>query len=150
MTDPSVSEAADYAGLIAEICNLTSRRHDEREISRRIFERMGWETTVNGKGYMMRQPGNQYWRVVPRILDDFGTAVHYTVGNRYGSLDHPLEQNWYVMQMGETSEIVSPTGTRIAAWAVSLAKVNKGLRHSNAVAITPAAALVAAWLRAHP
>lgn len=55
--------------------------------------------------------------------------------------------------MCESTEDVE--GERIATWAISLAKVQKmgdqfGLHRHDAMAITPAAALVAAWLRAHP
>lgn len=155
MTD-AVCEAMEYASLIADICKLTPGRENIRDLEQEVFQRLGWETTINGRGYMMRKPGESHWQSQPQILRDFGTAVLYTVGHRYGHLDHPLERNWYTREMRETSEPVNPTGTRIAAWAVSLAKSQKlkngqfANHRQDATAITPAAALVAAWLRTHP
>lgn len=144
----AVEEAAAYASLIADICKLTPGRHNYHRLEQEVFDRLGYETTFNKRGYMIRKPGETHWQSMPAILRDFGTAVRYTIGNRFGSLDAPLESNWYIREMCETSEIISPTGTRIAAWAVRLAKHSKPFR--EAVAITPAAALVAAWLRTHP
>lgn len=147
MTDP-VSEAAEYAGLIADICKLTAYDHGKRrDLEQQVFQRLGYETTINKRGYMMRKPGESHWQSQPQILSDFGTAVSYTIGHRYGALDHPLEQNWYIQEMRETSEPINLTGKRIAAWAVRLGKSSK--TSVDATAITPAAALVAAWLRTH-
>ena len=141
-----VEDAAAYAGLIADICKLTGGRHsDKREIEQEVFQRLGYETTVNKRGYCIRQPGESHWQSQPQILSDFGTAVLYTIGHRYGMLDHPLERNWYIQEMCETSEVINPSGGRIAAWAVRLGKTNK--TSVDATAFTPAAALVAAWLR---
>lgn len=141
-----VAEAAAYAGLIAEVCKL-SRENNRRDVEQEVFQRLGFETTINKRGYCIRRPGESHWQTQPQILSDFGTAVLYTIGHRYGNLDHPLERNWYIQEMCETSEVVSPTGTRIAAWAVRLGKLNR--TSVDATAITPAAALVAAWLRTH-
>lgn len=141
-----VAEAAAYAGLIADICKL-SRRDDMRGLEQEVFQRLGFETTVNKRGYCIRRPGESHWQSQPQILRDFGTAVSYTIGHRYGTLDHPLERNWYIQEMCETSEPINPGGSRIAAWAVRLGKTNK--TSVDATAISPAAALVAAWLRTH-
>ena len=146
MTDP-VSQAVEYASLIADICKLT-RNDDIRPLEAEVFQRLGYETIVNKRGYCIRKPGESHWQSQPQILRDFGTAVLYTVGHRYGTLDHPLERNWYIQEMCETSEPINPTGARVAAWAVRLGKINK--TSLDATAITPAAALVAAWLRTHP
>lgn len=146
MTD-AVCEAMEYASLISDICKL-SRNDDIRPLEAEVFQRLGYETTVNKRGYCIRKPGESHWQSQPQILRDFGTAVLYTVGHRYGHLDHPLERNWYIQEMCETSEPINPTGTRVAAWAVRLGKMNK--TSLDATAITPAAALVAAWLRTHP
>lgn len=143
-----VEEAIAYASLIADICKLTGRKHDDRTLEHQVFKRMGYETTTNGRGHMMRKVGESHWQALPRILTDFGTAVYYTIGHRYGTLDHPLEENWYVSQMCEDSEVIGVDGTRIATWAVRLAKHNKTA--VDATAISPAATLVAAWLRTHP
>lgn len=150
MTTDSVNEAAEYASLIADICKLTFGRDYGREaqLTRQVFQRLGWETTYNKRGYMMRLPGESHWQSQPQILSDFGTAVYYTIGHRYGALDHPLERNWYIQQMCEIGEPVDLAGGRIAAWAVRLGKMSK--TSVDATAITPAAALVAAWLRSHP
>lgn len=142
-----VEEAVEYASLVADICKLT-RNDDIRPLEQEVFQRLGYETTVNKRGYCIRKPGESHWQSQPQILRDFGTAVLYTVGHRYGHLDHPLERNWYIQEMCETSEPVNPTGKRIAAWAVRLGKSSK--TSVDATAITPAAALVAAWLRTHP
>lgn len=144
--DPAVGEAVAYAGLIADICKL-SRTGRDNDLEQQVFERLGWETTVNKRGYCIRRPGESHWQTMPAILSDFGTAVHYTIGHRYGHLDHPLEQNWYIKEMCETSQPINPTGTRVAAWAIRLHKNGKPYR--DATAISPAAALVAAWLRTH-
>ncbi len=142
-----VAEAAAYAGLIADICKL-SRNDDIRALEQEVFQRLGYETTVNKRGYCIRKPGESHWQSQPQILRDFGTAVSYTVGHRYGTLDHPLERNWYIQEMCESSEPVNPAGQRIATWAVRLGKINR--TSVDATAISPAAALVAAWLRTHP
>lgn len=149
-TRREIEEATAYASLIADICKLSSGRDYSREaeLAREVFQKLGWETTINKRGYMIRKPGESHWQSMPRILHDFGTAVAYTIGHRYGVLDRPLESNWYISQMCEDSEIYNPSGTRIATWAVRLAKANKTA--VDASAITPAAALVAAWLRTHP
>lgn len=145
-----VAEAAAYAGLIADICKLTPRdsRH-EGALACDVFRRLGWEVkTDHGRlGAVIRRPGVSHWQSMPRILYDFGTAVHYTIGHRYGKLDDLLEKNWYIKEMCEVSEIVDMTGGRMAAWAVRLGKLNKTA--VDATAITPAAALVAAYLRTH-
>lgn len=150
--DPSVAQAAEYAALISDICKLTttSRPENEVELTQRVFQRLGWETTVNGRGWCVRRPGETHWQTQPRILYDFGTAVHHTIGSRFGTLDHPLEKNWYIKEMCETAEELSMDmrASKIAAWAVRLGKINSN--SAEATAITPAAALVAAWLRAHP
>lgn len=147
-TRREIEQAVAYASLIADICKLSSRDHGRlRSLEQEVFIKLGWETTFNKRGYMIRQPGESHWQSMPQILTDFGTAIRYTIGHRYGALDRPLEANWYIQQMNERSEIVSPSGERIAAWAVSLAKATR--QATNAVAITPAAALVAAWLRTH-
>lgn len=146
MTD-AVSQAAEYAGLIADICKLSLHDHrNRRDLEQQVFQRLGYETTVNKRGYCIRRPGDSHWQSQPQILSDFGTAVSYTVGHRYGTLDHPLEQNWYIQEMCETSEAALP-GKKIAVWAVRLGKANQISR--DATAISPAAALVAAWLRTH-
>lgn len=144
-----VAEAVAYAGLIAEICKLSASRDygREAELTDEVFQRLGYETTRNKRGYCMRSPGESHWQTQPRILHDFGTAVRYTIGHRHGTLDRPLEMNWYVQQMCEDTETTTLTGGRIATWAVRLAKVNRTA--VDATAITPAAALVAAWLRTH-
>ncbi len=144
----AVCEAMEYASLIADICKLTTHRDDTRPLEAEVFRRLGYETTVNKRGYCIRKPGESHWQSQPQILRDFGTAVLYTIGHRYGHLDHPLERNWYIQEMCETSEPINPTGKRIAAWAVRLGKSSK--TSVDATAITPAAALVAAWLRTHP
>jgi hypothetical protein len=148
-TRRELAEAIAYASLIADICKLSAYRdHAElRSLEQEVFIKLGWETTFNKRGYMIREPGESYWQSMPQILTDFGTAIRYTIGYRHGSLDRPLECNWYIQEMCQTSEITDPTGGRIAAWAVRLAKRNKIGR--DATAITPAAALVAAWLRTH-
>lgn len=144
-----VEEAAAYASLIADICKLTpTGSRDVRPLEAEVFQKLGWETTVNKRGYCIRRPGESHWQSQPQILRDFGTAVSYTIGHRYGTLEHQLERNWYISQMCETSEPVTPKGERIAAWAVRLGKMSKTA--VDATAITPAAALVAAWLRTHP
>lgn len=143
-----VEQAVEYASLIADICKMTTHRNDTRELEQQVFQRLGYETTVNKRGYCIRKPGESHWQSQPQILRDFGTAVLYTIGHRYGHLDHPLEQNWYIQGMCETSEPINPTGKQIAAWAVRLGKSSK--TSVDAIAITPAAALVAAWLRTHP
>lgn len=145
-TNDRIDQALDYAGLLAEICKLTGR--PDRNVEQKVFERLGWETTYNKRGYCIRRPGESHWQSQPHILSDFGTAVAYTIGHRYGGLEHRLETNWYISQMCETAETVDMTGPRIAAWAVRIAKMSK--TSQDATAITPAAALVAAWLRAHP
>jgi hypothetical protein len=155
MNDAPVSDACEYAALIADICKLTGgTSRDTRLLEQQVFNRLGYETTLNKRGYMMRLPGDSHWQSMPQILIDFGTAVRHTIGHRFGSLNHPLEANWYLREMSETTETVD--GVRIAAWASSIAKHGKrsdgkfdNHRH-DAVAINPAAALVAAWLRAHP
>lgn len=147
-TRREIEQAAAYASLIADICKLSV--HDtgnRRSLEQEVFIKLGWETTFNKRGYMIRQPGEVHWQSMPQILTDFGTAIRYTIGHRYGSLDRPLEANWYIQNMNERSEIISPTGERIAAWAVSLAKATREAQ--SATAVTPAAALVAAWLRTH-
>ena len=147
MTD-AVCEAMEYASLIADICKLTAYDHGKRrDLEQQVFQRLGFETTVNKRGYCIRRPGESHWQSQPQILSDFGTAVNYTIGHRYGNLDHPLEQNWYIREMCETSEPINPTGKRIAAWAIRLHKIGKPYR--DATAISPAAALVAACLRTH-
>lgn len=147
MSQPDAIEAAAYAGLIADICKLTGERPN-RDVEQQVFQRLGYETTYNKRGYCIRQAGESHWQSQPQILTDFGTAVRYTIGHRYGRLDHPLERNWYIKDMCETSEVINPAGGRIAAWAVRLGRMNK--TSVDAVAINPAAALVAAWLRTHP
>lgn len=149
---PSVAQACEYAALIADICKLTpfGRPDNEAELTQRVFQRLGWETTINGRGWCIRRPGDSHWQSQPRILYDFGTAVHHTIGSRFGTLEHPLEHNWYIKEMCETSESASMDfrSSKIAAWAVRLGRINANT--AEATAITPAAALVAAWLRAHP
>lgn len=149
--DPSVSQAAEYAALISDICKLTPTGGLEiYEVERRVFERLGYETKYRGGGWEIRGGNTNTWQTMPQILTDFGTAVHYTIGSRRGNLEHPLENNWYVKEMCETAEdnTMFMRGGKIAAWAVRLGKLNA--QASEATAITPAAALVAAWLRAHP
>ncbi len=142
-----IGAAVEYAGLIADICKLTAYDHGKRrDLEQQVFQRLGYETTINKRGYMMRKPGESHWQSQPQILSDFGTAVSYTIGHRYGALDHPLEQNWYIQEMCEMSETTLP-GKKIAVWAVRLGKANQISR--DATAISPAAALVAAWLRTH-
>ena len=145
MNRDDMDEAIEYAGLIAEICKLVQ---PNRQTERKVFDRLGWETTYNKRGYMMRRPGESHWQAMPHILSDFGTAVHFTIGHRFGALDGVLESNWYIREMCETAEPSEIGKGRIAAWAVRIAKINNPFR--EAIAITPAAALVAAWLRAHP
>ena len=143
-----ISAAVEYASLISDICKLSAYDHGKRrDLEQQVFQRLGYETTVNKRGYCIRRPGESHWQSQPQILSDFGTAVSYTIGHRYGTLDHPLEQNWYIREMCETSEPVNPNGKRIAAWAIRLHKIGKPYR--DATAISPAAALVAAWLRTH-
>lgn len=143
-TRREIAQATAYAELIAEICKLSAYEHGlRRSLEQEVFIKLGWETTFNKRGYMIRQPGESHWQSMPQILTDFGTAIRYTIGHRHGELDRPLESNWFIQQMGETEG----DQTRIAAWAVRLAKAGKG--HFSATAITPAAALVAAWLRTH-
>lgn len=147
-TRREIEQAAAYASLIADICKLSNRDHTKlRSLEQEVFIKLGYETTFNKRGYMIRSPGESHWQSMPQILTDFGTAIRYTIGHRYGSLDRPLEANWYINQMFEKSEIMNVTGERIAAWAVSLAKATREAQ--SATAITPAAALVAAWLRTH-
>lgn len=145
--EPGVAEAIEYASLISDICSLRGERSPKRELEHEIFRRLGWETTLNGRGHCIRRPGDSHWQSMPQILTDFGTAVSYTIGHRYGNLEHPLERNWYIQEMCETSQMINPAGARIATWAVRLGKLNK--TSVDAQAITPAAALVAAWLRTH-
>lgn len=148
-TRREIEQAVAYASLIADICKLSTHRDsgELRSLEQEVFIKLGWETTINKRGYMIRQPGESHWQSMPQILTDFGTAIRYTIGHRYGSLDRPLEANWFIQQMHERSEIVAPSGARIAAWAVHLAKASRETK--SATAITPAAALVAAWLRTH-
>ena len=151
MTTNDIAEAADYAALISDICKLSPTGGLAiYEVERRVFERLGFETQVRGGEYQIRGPNTAIWDRMPQILTDFGTAVHYTIGHRRGNLDHPLEDNWYVKEMCETTEdnVLLMRGGKIAAWAVRLGKLNSNA--VDATAITPAAALVAAWLRAHP
>jgi hypothetical protein len=149
-TQPDTEEAAAYAGLIADICKLTTwpDHNQRRDLEALAFQRLGYETTVNKRGYCIRKAGESHWQTQPQILVDFGTAVRHTIGHRYGTLDHPLERNWYIQEMCEVGQVIDPAGGRIAAWAVRLGKTSK--TSVEATAITPAAALVAAWLRTHP
>jgi len=138
--------AVEYANLIADICKLTPRSGSGRGLEQAVFRKLGYEAVMTKRGYSIRPAGESHWQSMPQILTDFGTAIRYTIGHRYGSLDHPLEVNWYIQDMCERTETVSSEGLRIAAWAVRLGKVQK--TSHEAIAITPAAALVAAWLRA--
>lgn len=148
----AISEAAEYAALISDICKLSPTGGLEiYEVERRVFERLGYEVKYRGGGWEIRGgSAPNVWQTMSQILTDFGTAIHYTIGSRRGNLDHPLENNWYVKEMCETTEdnILLMRGGKIAAWAVRLGKINSNA--VDATAITPAAALVAAWLRAHP
>ena len=149
--DKATAQAAEYAGLISDICKIAAYGdHFTRQLEQRVFQQLGFDTTVNGRGYCIRRMGESHWQTQPQILRDFGTAVHYTIGHRLGGLDHPLEKNWYIKDMCETAELGfgQQNVPRIAAWAIRLGKLNS--HSAEATAITPAAALVAAWLRAHP
>lgn len=150
--DHATMQAAEYAGLISDICKLSTRGMFPfgRDVEARVFQRLGFETTRNKRGWCIRRPGDSHWQSQPQILNDFGTAVHYTIGSRHGELGHPLESNWYIKEMCETAEpsTMEFRSPKIAAWALRLAKLNSN--DAEATAITPAAALVAAWLRAHP
>lgn len=149
--DPSVAQAAEYAALISDICKLSPTGGLEiYEVERRVFERLGYQVKYRGGGWEIRGGVTDAWQTMPQILTDFGTAVRYTIGSRHGTLEHPLESNWYIKEMCETAEdaVMFMRGGKIAAWAVRLGKLNS--HAAEATAITPAAALVAAWLRAHP
>jgi hypothetical protein len=141
-----VAQAADYADLISRVCDMT-RQHHNGETVDRVFRFLGFETTHNKRGWCMRRPGESYWQTQPRILHDFDVAVCYTVGWRSGKLERPLDQGWYVEQMCETTVDNYSRDLDRAGWSVTIAKM-----HSRAQAIGPtaAAALIAAWLRAHP
>lgn len=138
-----VDQACEYANLIAEVCKLSSPAdRQRRELEARVFERLGFNVIEITDGrYLISADGNPP-HLMPQILKDFGTAVRFTIGHKEGTLDGPLEENWYVREMCQTNE------GKIAAWAVRLHKFNSPYR--DATAISPAAALVAAWLRAHP
>lgn len=148
--DKATAEACEYAALISDICKLVPHGRPDRDVEQRVFQRLGYETTYNKRGYCIRRPGESHWQTQPAILSDFGTAVQYTIGSRRGTLEHPLEHNWHIKGMRETAEETSMDMrmSKVAAWAVRLARVNS--KDAEATAITPAAALVAAWLRAHP
>lgn len=150
MTEPGITESLEYANLIAEICKLSGQMHDRtfktRQLECEVFKRLGYEVRKGKWNWEVHIDG--HWSKMPQILADFGSAVRFTIGNRYGSLDRPLEANWYISQMCEDSEVVGVTGKRIATWAVRLAKHSKTA--VDASAMTPAAALIAAWLRTHP
>lgn len=150
--DKATAQACEYAGLISDICKLSARGTFpfSRDLEARVFQRLGFETTTNKRGWCIRRPGESHWQAQPQILTDFGTAVHYTIGTRRGTLEHPLEHNWYIKSMGETAEETSMDMrmSKIAAWAIRIGRINS--HDAEATAITPAAALVAAWLRAHP
>lgn len=144
-TRDEIEEAAEYAGLVREVSMLTRPRGDIRDLERRVFLRLGHQVRFNDGRFQLQEPRDGHWQEMPQILRDFGTAVAYTIGHRHGTLDHPLENNWYIREMCETVERVD--GGRIAAWAIRLHKNGKPLR--DAVGITPAAALVGAWLLTH-
>lgn len=150
--DKATAQACEYAALISDICKLAAWPSTvfTRELEQRVFQRLGFETTFNKRGYCIRRPGESHWQTQPQILRDFGTAVNYTIGHRSGTLEHPLENNWYIREMCQTGEEVSMDSrhSKIAAWAIRLHKINSPF--ADATAVTPAAALVAAWLRAHP
>lgn len=149
--DKATAQACEYAALISDICKMSAYGdHFTRELEQRVFRRLGFDTTVNGRGYCIRRKGESHWNTQPQILRDFGTAVNYTIGHRGGTLEHPLENNWYIREMCQTGEEVSMDSrhSKIAAWAIRLHKINSPF--ADATAVTPAAALVAAWLRAHP
>lgn len=151
MTTDDIAEAAAYAALISDICKLSPTGGLEvYEVERRVFERLGFETQLHRGEYQIRSENHGIWSRMPQILTDFGTAIQYTIGHRRAELDHPLEDNWYVKDMCETAEedVRLMRKGKIAAWAVRLGKINSNA--VDATAITPAAALVAAWLRAHP
>lgn len=140
----TLEDDAAYAKLLAELCQLTPREMSSRGIEMQVFQRLGYEAVINKRGYCIRKPGETHWQTMPHILSDFGTAVRHTIGNRHGTLDHPLEENWHIREMQEREE---PTAHgRVAAWSIRLAKENRPWR--DAVAVHPAAALVAAYLQA--
>ena len=150
--DKATAQACEYAGLISDICKLTpTEGRAIYELERRVFERLGFETCPDSGGsFRIRKSEDESWRRMPQILTDFGTAVYYTIGTRRGTLEHPLEHNWYIKDMCETAEETSMDMrmSKVAAWAIRLGRINS--HDAEATAITPAAALVAAWLRAHP
>lgn len=151
--DKATAQACEYAGLISDICKLSARGvfPFDRDLEARVFERLGFETCPdNGGNFWIRRNEDESWHRMPQILTDFGTAIQYTIGSRHGTLDHPLEKNWYIKEMCETAEETSMDMrmSKIAAWALRLGRINS--RDAEATAVTPAAALVAAWLRAHP
>lgn len=147
MSDPDLDQAAAYSQLISDICRLSNGTRDPREMEAAVFRLLGYDVRQRGQKWEMQKPGEDHWLRVPQILHDFGTAVRYTIGHRFGTLDHPLEQNWYVASMAETTEPLDDG--RIAAWAVRLAKATGVGREKSkgAIAVSPACALVAAYLR---
>lgn len=150
--DKATAQACEYAGLISDICKMSpTGARATYELERRVFERLGYETCPDSGGsFRIRKNEDESWHRMPQILTDFGTAIQYTIGSRHGTLEHPLENNWYIREMCETAEIATMDlrSSKIAAWAIRLHKLNRPF--ADATAITPAAALVAAWLRAHP
>lgn len=148
MSDPDLDQAAAYSQLISDICRLSNGTRDPREMEAAVFRLLGYDVRKFGGEFLMQRPGDARWQRVPQILHDFGTAVRHTIGNRHGRLDHSLEDNWYVASMCETSEEIEDG--KIAAWAVRLAKSTgprSRQKFKGAVAVNPACALVAAYLR---
>lgn len=149
--DKATTEACEYAALISDICKMSvAPGFAMYELEQRVFARLGYETQYHRGEFQIREKGSGTWTRQPQILQDFGTAIHYTIGHRRAALEHPLENNWYIREMCETTETTSMDfrSSRIAAWAIRLHKLNSPF--ADATAISPAAALVAAWLRAHP
>lgn len=148
MSDPDLDQAAAYSQLISDICRLSNGSRQPHDVEREVFQILGFEVRPDSRRGIYLIYEHDRWHAMPRILSDFGTAIRYTIGNRHGRLDHPLEDNWYVASMCETSEEIEDG--KIAAWAVRLAK-STGLRSrqkfKGAVAVNPACALVAAYLR---
>lgn len=140
---------ASRAEVISAISALPVYDHaGRRSLEHDVFRLLGFETVINKRGHMMRERGGSHWQSMPMVLSDFHAAIRHTIGDRHDVSDQPLERHWHVREM---CELVHPaTGT--AAWKVSLARSlprkDHGYTNSryDAVAVNPAAALVAAWL----
>ncbi len=140
-------KAAEYAGLIADVCKLERYPRFSRDLEAQVFQRLGFETTVNGRGHCMRRPGESHWCSLPHILTEFDTARAYTV-NPYDQRDFYTDSRWRVALLCEVEASISMDGKTMTAWSIVLA--NRGCEDVHTIASNPAAALVGAWLRAHP